>query len=468
MFSRLSVWLLLAAAVALPAFAAERNAWPFWVGQEDATTGQIVTQQILGPLYGSQTNPDGSTQHVLRPLWLRTATAEDTTHYFLYPLFTWQKKPDSQSFSFFQLVNQSHDQAPGGSDTHRFDVWPFYFSRNTGDPATSYHAFMPVAGTIKNRFGKDRLTWYAFPLYFNTDKAGMQVTSAPWPFIRVINGAGHHGFEFWPLFGSREHPGDYHHQFYLWPFGYKQEKNLSEPQPDVKLGVLPFYARDSGPGYLSETYAWPFFGYTHRTAPTKYDETRYFWPFLVQGRGDQRYVNRFAPFYTHSVIKGYDKTWVLWPLYRHASWSDNGIAQKKNAVLFFLYSSVEQRSLTNPSAAPAHKTHFWPLLTTWDNGAGRRQTQILSPFEIFFPHNEPIRQLYTPLFAVYRFDQRAPGDTRHSFLWSLISWKKSPTEKEFHFGPLGWRRDTTAPRGRFFFFASRSPSAKPAPVPSSP
>ena len=468
MISRLPVWLLLAVAVASPALAAERNAWPFWIGQEDEATGQITAQQILGPLYASHTNPAGSTQQVLRPLWLRTTEGDKTTNHFLYPFFTWQRDATGTAFTFFQLVNHHREVTPSGDSTRQFDVWPFYFSRDTGDPATSYHALLPIAGTIKNRFGKDRLTWYAFPLYFNTDKAGMQVTSAPWPFIRVINGAGHHGFEFWPLFGSRAHPGDYHNQFYLWPLIYKQEKNLSEPQPDVKLGVLPFYARDSGPGYLSETYAWPFFGYTHRTTPTKYDETRYFWPLLVQGRGDQHYVNRFAPFYTHSIVKGYDKTWVLWPLYRHARWSDAGIAQEKNAFLFFLYASVVQRSLTNPAAAPAYKRHLWPLITVWDNGAGRRQTQLLSPFEIFFPHNDPIRQLYTPLFAIYRFDQRATGDTRHSFLWSFISWKKSPAEKEFHLGPLGWRRAADSPRGKFFFFASRAQSAKPAPVPPSP
>ncbi len=465
---RFSLWLLFTVALASSASATERSAWPFWIGQEDPVTGQITARQILGPLYTGQINPDGSTQQIFRPLWYRLTAGDKTTTHFLYPFFSWQRDGASTSFTFFQLINHSRDTASTGESTQRFDVWPFYFSRETGDPATSYHALFPLAGTIKNRFGKDRLTWGLFPLYFNTDKSGMQITSAPWPLIRVIQGAGHHGFEFWPLFGSREHPGDYHNQFYLWPLIYKQEKNLSEPEPDVKLGVLPFYARDSGPGYQSETYVWPFFGYTHRTAPAKYDETRYLWPLLVQGRGENHYVNRFAPLYTHSNIKGHDKTWLLWPLFRQDRWSADGLAQEKNSLLFFLYSSMEQRSLTNPAAAPAYKRHLWPLLSVWDNGAGLRQTQLLSPLEIFFPHNDPIRQLYTPLFAVYRFDQRAPGDTRHSLLWNLLSWKNSPAEKEFHFGPLGWRRDAEAPRGKFFFFASRTQSAKPAPVPSTP
>ena len=467
MISQRAAWLLVAVAIGLPACATERNAWPFWVGQEDEITGEITSEQILGPLYASRLTPEGS-QHVLRPLWLKTSGKDRTTTHFLYPFFTWQRNATGTSFTFFQLINLHRDAAPSGGSTEGFDVWPFYFSRDTGDPATSYHALFPIAGSIKNRFGKDRLSWIFFPLYFNTDKEGKQITSAPWPLIRVIKGAGHHGFEFWPLFGSREHPGDYHSQFYLWPFIYKQERNLSDPEPDVRLGVLPFYARETGAGYRSESYAWPFFGYTHRTAPEKYDETRYFWPFLVQGRGDQRYVSRFAPFYTHSIIKGYDKTWLLWPLYRRARWSENGVAQEKNTVLFFLYSSLEQRSLTNPDAPHAYKRHFLPLLSVWDNGAGQRQAQLFSPLEPILPHSEPVRRLYSPLFAIYRFDQRSPGDTRHSILWSLITWRNSPEEKEFHLGPLGWRRTSAAPQGKFFFFASRPPSASKSSAPSSP
>src|SRR5206468_10740909 len=67
--------------------------------------------------------------------------------------------------------------------------------------------------------------------------------------------------------------------------------------------------------FRSETYLWPFFGYSDRTAPASYHEIRYLWPLFVQGRGDH-YINRWAPFYTHSVNHGYDKQWFLWPVLR--------------------------------------------------------------------------------------------------------------------------------------------------------
>ena len=231
-----------------------------------------------------------------------------------------------------------------------------------------------------------------------------------------------------------------------------------------------FYSKDTGPGYIRENYAWPFFGYTHRTAPYQYDEQRYFWPLLVQGRGDERLVNRWAPFYTHSNIKGFDKTWLLWPLYRHQRWSADGVAQQKHQFLFFLYWSLEQKSLTNPAATPAHKTHLWPLFSAWDNGAGRRQVQALSPLEVFLPGNEPVRQLWSPLFAVYRYE-RSNDDARHSLFWNAVTYRHSPAATEFHLGPLfsvqanaetrriafghglfGWQRRPGEHHGRLFLF----------------
>jgi hypothetical protein len=420
---------------------AERNNWPIAVTQE-LSDGAVASAEYVGPLFFKKNIPGEPYQAGFRPVYLISRVDNVESSYLLYPFFTWRSEEGYHSFSFFQLVNESRQTDTGKQPVRAFDVWPFYFSRDTGQPETSYQALFPIGGTIKQRLGFDRIHFVLFPLYAQVELKGSHTTHAPWPFLRFIGGAGDHGFEFWPLFGHRGRAGDYDSRFYLWPLIYKSTKNLSEPQPDVKLGVLPFYARATAPGYIDETYVWPFFGYAHRTQPVKYDEKRYLWPFLVQGRGDVSYVNRWAPVYTHSVIKGYDKTWFAWPVFRHARWEDGGIAQEQNQVLFFLYWSLTQRSSTNPQAAPAHKTHLWPLFSSWNNGAGLRQVQVFSPLEVFFPTNEPIRQLYSPLFALYRYDQRAPGDARHSVLFSLLSWRKSPAEKEFHLGPLFSTRST--------------------------
>lgn len=443
----------------------ESNRWPLAVEQSQPD-GTVITGDYLGPFFFAYNQPGRPHQEGFRPFYLRTQAPDRETSTVLYPFFVWETRAGYRSFTFFQLVNWNRTAAPAtpGDDIRRFDVWPFYFSRTTPDPATSYRALFPLGGVIKERFGKDRIQFAAFPLYARTEKSGQRITHAPWPFLSFIDGAGHHGFEFWPLYGHRARAGDYDRQFYLWPLIYKSARQLSEPTPTISLGVLPFYTRDTAPGYRNENYLWPFFGYSRRTEPYHYSENRYFWPFLVQGRGDQRLVNRWAPFYTHSTIKGYDKTWLLWPVYRHATWSAHGVAQEKDQFLFFLYWSLTQRSLANPSAAPAHKTHLWPLLSAWDNGAGRQQWQVLSPLEVFFPQNDTVRQLYSPLFALYRYDRQDPQTVRHAWLWNAVTYRRAAANTEFHLGPvLGvttTAQETRLSVGRGLFGLRRAPGQR--------
>lgn len=433
---------ILAAAAALASIArgSESNAWPLSVRRVDPADGAVATEAI-GPLFGSRHDPAGSSLLFARPFLLRESTPELDRTLFLYPLFTWERRPDAERFSFFQLVNRQHQTTAEGTGVRGFDVWPFYFSRDTGTADTSYRALLPFAGTIKHRFGRDRIEWTAFPFHLETLKAGRRVTHTPWPIVRRYAGDGHTGFELWPLYGERARAGDYRHRFWLWPLAFDSSTNLGAPQPDRKTGALPFHSRSSGPGYVSEDYLWPFFGYTRRTEPAAYDERRYFWPLLVQGRG-ARHVNRWAPLYTHSIAQGVDKHWLLWPLWRTATWEADGVAQRKDQFLFFIWWSLEQRSLANPAAAPASKRHLWPLVSTWDNGAGRRQVQLLSPLEVFFPHHEPVRQLWSPLFALARYDRRGDDEQRWSFLWNAVTARRGAGGAEFHLGPLlGSRRD---------------------------
>jgi hypothetical protein len=123
--------------------------------------------------------------------------------------------------------------------------------------------------------------------------------------------------------------------------------------------------------------------------------------------------------------------------------------------------------------------HVWPFYSSWDNGAGRRQFQALSPFEVFFPGNEKVRNAWTPLVALVRHDERAPGDARTALLWNFVTWERHAAEarREFHVGPLfststvgdekrvavgnglfGFRRDTADSGWRMFWLDFRRKS----------
>ncbi len=442
-----TAWLALAAVCLCGARAEETNAWPGPVSWSDGRTG-AQSWTAAGPFLFDQPDPDGGRLSGLRPFYVRRADpsgqVSETTA--LYPIYTGRRYGDHFEWSIFKLIN-GYGRVDGARPTPStepatFDVWPFYFSKDTGDPTTSRRALMPVAGTVDQHFGYDRISWVLFPLYARTERKGSSTTYTPWPLMRVTQGAAQ-GFAIWPLFGHLESPGAYDRRYVLWPLFWA---NTVQAGPDApagtpptrQVGALPFYASEKGPGFVNEAYLWPFFGYTDRTAPYRYSEVRYLWPFLVQGTGDDRLVNRWAPFYSHSVVKGVDKTWAPWPLVRLTNWTDGNVAQAKTQVFYFIYWRLEQRSTTNPAAAPAEKAYLWPILSTWDNGAGRRQVQVLSPFEGMFADNPRVRAAWSPLFALVRYEQTAPGESSTSVLWNAVTWRSSAVrrESEFHLGPI--------------------------------
>ena len=439
------------AALSARAGAEEHNWWPVTVSQVDAS-GHVTSSEHLGPFMFRHADKDPAGDHTgttsgLRPFYVQTQDAQGLTTEatVLYPIFTYRGYSDTYRWSFFNLINVAGPTAAATTATtgqaKAFDLWPFWFSRETGSPETSYHALFPIAGTIKGHFNRDEISWVIWPLYLRTERNGLVTTSTPWPFIQTVTGT-QHGFALWPLYGRRSNAATgSHHSFFLWPLGWDHTIPPPEDDPEGtgpkrEYGFLPFYANEHYHGFKNEAFLWPFFGYSDRTVPYLYHETRYFWPFLVQGHGDNQMVNRWGPFYTHSIKKGMDKTWYLWPFVKQLKWEDSGVAQTRTQFLYLLYWAHRERSLTNPSAAPADRTHVWPLFSTWDNGAGKKQFQLFSPFDVLLPYSNEWRETWTPFFALYRYDQRSPEDRNWSLLWSAVTWRQVRDAKEFHLGPL--------------------------------
>jgi len=451
--SRLSVMLGLAAAAAAHAQPAERelNLWPVTVARSDPTTGG-KSWTAAGPLLFRRpaTENEGGVDHGLSPFWVQrdSARGELRAASFLYPLFSYAADTTTYQWSIFELVRQSGRRSGAAAPDGPFDrrqeteVFPFWFSRRTGDPERDYRGLFPVSGTIRNKLGVQRLSWTLFPLYVESERNGAVTTSTPWPLIRVTRGTSH-GWSFWPIYGRAERAGISRQTTFFWPLGfnYTQLPAADAPAgtaPRRDLGFLPFYARKTGPGFISETFFWPFFGYTKQIEPKQYAEQRYFWPVFVQGRGDGVRINRWAPFYSHSNRKGYDKQWVAWPLVRHAEWQEGNVDRRRTQLLYFFYWGEEQRIIGRPEVRPATLIHLWPFLSHWDDGAGRIQWQALSPFEVFFGRNEKVRLAWSPLFALARHEQTASGRERTTLLWNAITWASDRTDasSEFHLGPL--------------------------------
>lgn len=456
-----------------PAFApaADENLWPLRTTEESAG-GAAVRTQALGPLVFDDRLSD-RLEHGLRPLFLhRTRTDGTVQDYLFFPFFRRTARAGDVRWSFFSLINSDRRAASGAepADWHAFDVWPFYFSRATGSPETSYRALFPLQGTIKRRFGNDRIDFTLFPLYSRWQKGERVEHDLVWPIFREIHGGGEAGWAVWPLYGWREKDGGAtaRSRFALWPLWLEADRKV-EGGTDRFRALWPLYSQRRAPGRRDDDVLL-FFGATHQTSPVAYDETRYLWPLFVQGRGaDGRYVNRWAPLYTHSIrSNGTDKKWYLWPLVRRERWTEAELAQTKTQLLYFVYWDLTQRDPARPAAAAAHKTHLWPLFSAWDNGAGRRQVQALSPFEVFYQHDDEVRQLWSPLFALYRFDRRGADTVRTSFLFNCVTYRRQAAAWKIDLGPL-CRFGHDGSRARFAVLPAlfdRSAPSSPVPAPA--
>jgi len=317
-----------------------------------------------------------------------------------------------------------------------FNLFPLIWHKDTGEPETSYQGLFPLAGKVRGFLFYDQFNWAAFPIYFAWHRQGAVRHFMPFPFVQWQSGEGASGAALWPLIGHFRQEGNYDLQYLLWPLIYRKIDQYDRgPHPRLRQGVLPFYALERSPNVTDWTFVWPFFGWRREHEPA-YQENRYFWPFLVQGRG-KKYVNRWMPFYTHEIVDGVDEQWYLWPLLHAREWTEGEVRVNQEEFLFFLIWSQRQSSLTNPDAPAANLTHVWPLASYWDNGAGRTQFQLLSPLEVFFPQNRVIRRKYTPLFALYRYDARGNGAVvRQSLLWNLLASERREGYRKTQLGAL--------------------------------
>lgn len=413
------------------ASAKEMNFWPAFVKQWDAPHGRADQTGSLGPFL-ARTDRGDTRILSFRPLWTSFKDAQlDSGHaHILYPLLNWYH---SEQVDFGHALNLVQFRSDRARDETFFQFFPFIFSNRTPDPENSYFAFWPFGGVLKNRLWRDRITFAAWPLFVRTHNDDEVYTHFPYPFLRVLNGPQSTGWGVWPLYGQFRRENDYAHRWALWPFIYHYRDKLDEPVPYVRFGVLPFYNRETADGLKSETFVWPFFGYTRENAPRPvYSENRYFWPLLVQGRGEEKYVNRWMPIYTNERKPGYKKNWYLWPLLERETFTEPGLVRERDSLLYFIWRDERQYF----ADTRARLTFLWPLFGYWHDGHDRTQFQMLDPLSVFFPTNEKIRENWTPLFAVYRFDERA-GNRRHSVLWDLIVWERDDSgPNAFYLGPL--------------------------------
>lgn len=413
------------------------EAAPFWRDTTNAEGERRV--QALGPIFEENTQ-NGVRWEAWRPLAVKfhDEATRATDSYLLPPFFSWHNTPEETTWTLFLIISgtEEYDEA-GEIEETTFSVFPFvYRDRDAENPEHNAFAVFPFYGTINNSLIFGDFSFAAFPAYVNFHRPEAERYGAPWPLIQWQEGPKAGGGGFWPLGAHFYEEDKYDHQYYFWPFIYRDIADMDQPVPHIRQGFLPFYTIERSATVEDISIFLPSFGWRDEY-DTGYSETRYLWPLWMVGSGPEQSIDRWLPLYSEEVEPDLREEWFLWPVYHEANGQDDAYAFERRQVLYIIYWNKVLRSLADPAKPPSELTHLWPFYSEYDDGNGRKQAQFLSPLAVFFPDSEPVKKLYSPMFAIFRLEADAnTGVTEQGYFWDFIHETTTEDSTRLIIGPL--------------------------------
>jgi hypothetical protein len=347
----------------------------------------------------------------------------------LYPFISYQE--DSQQTQFkalFSMIRYSNFNDYDNMQEKRFSVFPILDIAWSGKKENDYFSLFPLWGTLKDKYNKEEINYFLFPLYLETKKKNSINRHFLWPFITKVEGKYISGFKLWPLFGYESKVDKdtlrvvKESKFFLWPlYSYKKDTgggiNLEE-----KI-YFPFYLSSNSSLHKSKTYLWPFFNiYLDKTSnQTTYNMP---WPIIQYKKGVNIKSQRFFPLYSYVKTRNVEKGFYLWPLYRYKNEILATDYFKTKSFLFFLYKEDTYYDLRTNTVKKEFSS-LWPLYSkdTYEDGYDFR---IFSPVESFFSKNEKIRKIWSPMWSIVRLQDDSKS-SQFSLLFNLI---KTENDKE--------------------------------------
>jgi hypothetical protein len=405
--------------------------WPL-VDYRYSSEAEFYSWKFLGPLIKYEKN-GVIRQRAFRPFYYRTDNTEKDSYIreVLYPISKKKSTPSDESFHTLNLLNNYKifsENDEKDVEYHTFTLFPLIFYGNDQDDG-SYFAFFPLGGKVKNRFQRDEINFFLFPLYGKTERDGTTIRNYLWPIYADIEGENESGTKVWPLWGASEKTGVYKKQFFLWPFFFNYDLKLDTESPEKMRAFFPFWVRSTSPKESSTYVLWPFFSHV-RNEEKGYEEWNYPWPLFRTTRGEYKQSKKYLPFYADEKTGDYRKRWFLWPVYKIEEVSSSDYQRRRDRILFFLFSNMEEKHQFEP-VRNKKRIAFWPFFT-YEKKRGVSDFFFLSLAEPFFPENEAIGRIWGPLWRVYqhRYDENRDVEVS-SFLWNLY-WK------ERHRKDLAW------------------------------
>jgi len=415
------LFFLLPVLLCLPPFlsvAGERpvtiNFWPLFHYTSDPEEG-VNEMEGFGPFFYWREQPDQK-QWGIRPLLSWTGEDVDSLWRleFLYPFGKYQvKEGDKKGYLF--PISKYRDQIFDGERKWDFQFFPFFAGET--EKGEDYFGLFPFFGTLLERYGKDEIRFYLWPVYSESTTEGVRTKNFLWPFFSFIEGEKRSGYRVWPIYGKTEEFGVSEKKFLLWPIFVRQTKGLDTEDPISEQMIFPFYISKESKHFKAKTYLWPLFSHA-REQTTGFEQWDLLWPLFRTFRGENLYGMRIFILYGYKVREGGSKrVFILYPFYQYEEhWI--GDVQEKTYSIFF---SRIQRSKDDRGMRKERSLRIWPLFDYERKETGHETFSIfyLLPFK-----EEGLERNLFPIFRIFRWEKNPGGRISANFLWGLYKRDK--------------------------------------------
>jgi hypothetical protein len=370
-------------------------------------------KNFLGPLISYE--EEGEQSHVtVRPFLSSYDSPDDYT--LLFPLG--KSTPEKSYFVPFYMRH-------AGECEHDTALFPFFWGE-TAD-GRSYGGVFPFYGKLYDRFRRDEMGFFLWPLYGYSVGDSTTKTDFLWPFFSFYHGH-EEGFKLGPLYGQRHWGDERKSSFVLWPFFIKDEKFMNTDNPTKSVWAIPFYMQTESPKASFHAVLWPFFTWAK---VQERREVKAPWPIFSYTSGQKEQGFSIWPVYSHDRTGADEVTYVLWPIYkeweRHPgddTWSETRILLldrytiDDRGTFFNIWPFFEYRSDQKDE-----QTFFFPSLLPWrNNDFDRIMRPLLTLYEYRKTGEKTVSNL---LYGLYTKEEE--GETwkrRLAFLFEVKREKK--------------------------------------------
>lgn len=421
--------------------------------------------RAAGPFFESDRSATGSTFRAVRPLYASVweAPEQRRVREVLWPLVTWKEWQGQVDARILTTIYQDADA--GNPESHyRFRVLPVWFAGRDRKGET-YRGVFPLAGSVHEFLGLDRVSWFLFPLYSTSAKNDLRTWNVLWPLVSGTSGGGVDKFRIFPLYGHSHWKGRIHKRFVLWPI-WTDARYEKPESPGRAWALFPIVGRVDLENQKSWMVIPPLIRWS--TGGTK-RQGYVLWP-LVQyssGETDKFYL---WPLYGRKRNEETRSSFFLWPIVQRSVSQRAGGTVERSLVMPFYYG--ETRTANTPAGEREQSRHVlvWPLVC-YDRAGDRSATRAPALWPI--RNTAPIERNYAPLWTLYAH-RRAGAASETDLLWGfwrsrreseggvyralfpLVSWRSggddsSASEWNVLGGLIGRRRDASGASWRWLY-----------------